>query len=65
MRDHHQRETQELDYLSFQLKELANATLKDNEQEPAEQELKQLEHAEEIKNYLQLPITYYRKPTPR
>ncbi|MGB3076796.1 MAG: AAA family ATPase, partial [Chitinophagales bacterium] len=49
LRDHHQRETQELDYLSFQLKELANATLKDNEQEPAEQELKQLEHAEEIK----------------
>lgn len=49
LREQHQREMQELDYLTFQLDELGNAALKDGEQETAEQELKQLEHAEEIK----------------
>lgn len=49
LRDQHQRETQELDYLNFQLGELSNAALKADEQESAEQELKQLENAEEIK----------------
>ncbi|MEO6167318.1 MAG: DNA repair protein RecN [Chitinophagales bacterium] len=52
LREQHLRETQELDYLSFQLDELTQATLNANEQESAEQELKQLEHAEEIKKLL-------------
>ena len=51
LRAQHQRETQELDYLTFQLTELTNAALKTGEQETAEQELKQLEHAEEIKKH--------------
>lgn len=51
LRAQHQRETQELDYLTFQLNELTNAALKPGEQETAEQELKQLEHAEEIKKH--------------
>ncbi len=51
LRSQHQRETQELDYLTFQLNELTNAVLKPGEQETAELELKQLEHAEEIKKH--------------
>lgn len=49
LQEQHLREVQELDYLSFQLAELSNAALKENEQESLEQDLKQLEHAEEIK----------------
>lgn len=49
MRDHHHRETQELDYLAFQFNELSNASLKAEEQELLELELRQLEHTEEIK----------------
>ena len=46
--EQHLKETQELDYLNFQLGELSNASLKENEQESLEQEQQQLEHAEEI-----------------
>lgn len=52
LRDQHLRETQELDYLSFQLQELTAASLKDGEQETSEQELQQLEHAEDIRKLL-------------
>lgn len=52
LKDQHLRETQELDYLSFQLNELTAASLKDGEQEMAEQELRQLEHAEDIRKHL-------------
>lgn len=48
LNEQHLKETQELDYLNFQLSELSNASLKEEEQESLEQEQQQLEHAEEI-----------------
>jgi len=48
LNDEHERETQELDYLNFQLNELSNADLKFGEQYMLEQEQQQLQHAEEI-----------------
>src|SRR6185436_2098194 len=48
LNEQHLKETQELDYLNFQLNELSNASLKEEEQESLEQEQQQLEHAEEI-----------------
>lgn len=52
LKEQHLRETQELDYLHFQLNELSAATLKNDEQETLEMELQQLEHAEEIQRTL-------------
>lgn len=46
----------EADYINFQLDELAKAGFEDNEQESLEQELKIMEHAEEIKTRLQALI---------
>ena len=58
LQEQHIRETQELDYLNFQLNELSNASLKENEQESLEQEQQQLEHAEEIqRNFSQAVLT--------
>jgi DNA repair protein RecN (Recombination protein N) len=42
----------ELDYHTFLLNELTEASLQENEQEEAEEQLKRLEHAEEIKHKL-------------
>jgi DNA repair protein RecN (Recombination protein N) len=44
---------QESDYVRFQLEELTNANLEDDEQEKLESELKVMEHAEEIKTRFQ------------
>lgn len=52
LKEQHLRETQELDYLHFQLQELSAAALKAGEQETLEAELQQLEHAEEIQRAL-------------
>jgi DNA repair protein RecN (Recombination protein N) len=53
----HLQETEELDYLNFQLNELSGAGLKLDEQELLEQEQQQLEHAEEIqKIFLQVML---------
>jgi DNA repair protein RecN (Recombination protein N) len=48
----------ELDYHTFLLNELAEAKLQDGEQEEQEAELKQLEHAEEIKLKLSQAVQY-------
>ena len=48
----------ELDYHTFLLNELAEAKLLDGEQEELESELKQLEHAEEIKMKLSQALQY-------
>lgn len=48
----------ELDYHTFLLNELSEAGLKDGEQEELESELKQLEHAEEIKLKLSQALQY-------
>lgn len=44
---------QESDYVKFQLEELTNASLEEDEQEKLESELKVMEHAEEIKTRFQ------------
>lgn len=52
LQQQHDREAQELDYLHFQLNELSNAALKENEDKELESEQQQLEHAEEIQRSL-------------
>ncbi len=44
---------EEADYVHFQLEELTKAAFEENEQEPLENELKIMEHAEEIKSRFQ------------
>jgi DNA repair protein RecN (Recombination protein N) len=52
-----ERIAQESDYNDFLLKELLEATLSEDEQAPLEEELKLLEHAEEVKNNLNATLS--------
>lgn len=50
--DYNNKNSADKEYIEFQLNQLQSASLKENEQEELEKELKQLNHAEEIKTDL-------------
>ncbi len=52
LKNKNDKEKADLDYWQFQLNQLEEARLKENEQEELEEELERLTHAEEIKNAL-------------
>lgn len=61
LKEQNQRDTQELDFLTFQLNELRSADLKEGEQELLETEQQQLEHAEEIQRGLMASLVTLRE----